>query len=238
MIPIFCESTRNASVLAWMKSSTASPQTYDAWVAGTLPFDSPEIQRAFTMTADIWFDDAYVYGGRKKIMTEPFYVSPSHLFDQPPGCYMHKQSSFVLQFFPEDAVFGEDYDFFYLPPVDPQFGKPVLGAGDMLAMINDRPEVRQVMRYLATAESVRYFVEEGGIIAPHKDTPFEWYASPAQLELAQIFLEADTYRFDASDAMPAEVGTGAFWQGIIDWVNGEDLDVVLPAIDAAWPVRD
>lgn len=91
---------------------------------------------------------------------------------------------------------------------------------------------------MLTAESVRIFVEEGGVIAPHKDTPFDWYATPAKLKLAQILLLADTYRFDASNAMPPEVGTGTFWQGIIAWVEGADLDSVLADIDAGWPDDD
>jgi alpha-glucoside transport system substrate-binding protein len=38
--------------------------------------------------------------------------------------------------------------------------------------------------------------------------------------------------------MPGQVGTGAFWTGMVDWVNGQPLDEVLPAIDEAWPEED
>jgi alpha-glucoside transport system substrate-binding protein len=41
---------------------TAPPETYDAWVAGDLPFDSPEIRRVFAIMEDIWLNDAYVFG--------------------------------------------------------------------------------------------------------------------------------------------------------------------------------
>ncbi|MDX1417590.1 MAG: ABC transporter substrate-binding protein, partial [Candidatus Promineifilaceae bacterium] len=214
---------------------TAPPETYDAWVAGDLPFDSPEIRRVFAIMEDIWLDDAYVYGGRKAILSERFFENALHLFERPPGCFLHKQSSFILEFFPEDAVYGRAYDVFYLPPIDPQFGKPVLVAGDMMVMFNDRPEVREVMRYLTTAESVRHLVGGLGIISPHRDAPFEWYSSPAQQKVAQILFDADTYRFDASDSMPAEVGTGTFCQGIVDWVEGKNLDAILRGIDDSWP---
>ena len=39
---------------------------------------------------------------------------------------------------------GVDYGFFYLPPIDEQYGKPFLVAGDIMAMFNDRPEVRAI----------------------------------------------------------------------------------------------
>ncbi|NOX60371.1 MAG: carbohydrate ABC transporter substrate-binding protein, partial [Chloroflexi bacterium] len=49
-------------------------------------------------------------------------------------------------------------------------------------------------------------------------------------------LDAKTVRFDASDLMPAEVGTGAFWKAMTDWVSGSiDLDTALKEIDQAWP---
>jgi hypothetical protein len=49
-------------------------------------------------------------------------------------------------------------------------------------------------------------------------------------------------RVDASDAMPADIGTqrdslepGAFWQGMLDWVDGtRSLEQVFADIDAEW----
>jgi alpha-glucoside transport system substrate-binding protein len=217
---------------------TAPTETYDAWVTGNLPFDSPEIRRVFAIMEDIWLNDAYVYGGRAAISSELVFENALHLLDRPPGCFLHRQSSFILEFFPEDAVHGQAYDVFYLPPIDAKFGRPVLVAGDMMVMFNDRPEVREVMRYLTTAESVRYLVGGLGIISPHRDAPFEWYSSPAQLKVAQILFDADTVRFDGSDSMPAEVGTATFCQGIVDWVEGKNLDSILRGIDDSWPGKE
>jgi alpha-glucoside transport system substrate-binding protein len=187
---------------------------------------------------DIWLAEEYVHGGAAGILSQPFNESALRLFDDPPGCYFNRQASFIVAFFPEDAVFGEDYDFFFLPPIDEEYGRPVLGGGDLMSMINDRPEVREVMRWLATGESVRPLVEAGSQISPHRDAAFEWYSSPVQLRVAEILFEADTYRFDASDMMPREVGSGAFWQGIIEWVGGKDLGQVLQTIDERWPAEN
>jgi alpha-glucoside transport system substrate-binding protein len=35
--------------------------------------------------------------------------------------------------------------------------------------------------------------------------------------------------------MPAEVGTGTFWTGMVDYVSGEDLDTVLQKVEDSWP---
>jgi alpha-glucoside transport system substrate-binding protein len=214
---------------------TAPPETYDAWTRHDLPFNSPEIRRVFDIMGQIWLNDDYVYGGVANITTESFLENPAHLFEDPPGCYLHKQASFAPLFFPKGVLYGNDYDFFYLPPIDPELGNPVLGSGDVIAMLNDRPEVREVIRYFTTAESAKVLIEHGGYLSPHKDTPIEWFPTAADLRFAQIVLSADTYRFDGSDLMPAEVGLGSFFRGIYDWVKGHDLETVLQEIDDSWP---
>ena len=50
-------------------------------------------------------------------------------------------------------------------------------------------------------------------------------------------LEAGTGRFDASDLMPAEVGSGSFWTGMVEYMQGgpDSLQGVLDDIEASWP---
>lgn len=48
-------------------------------------------------------------------------------------------------------------------------------------------------------------------------------------------MNAKVFRFDASDLMPASVGAGSFWEGIVDWVNGKSLDATLADIQKSWP---
>ncbi len=214
---------------------TAPPETYDAWVRHELPFDSPEIRRAFELMGQIWLNDKYVYGGRANIPQEGIMDSPLHMFEDPPGCYLHRQASFAQFFFPPGAVYGQDFDFFYFPPIDLEFGRPVLGSGSIFAMVRDRPEVREVMRYLTTSKSTKALIENGGFLSPHRDTPIQWFPTAADLRFAQIVLSADAYRFDGSDLMPDQVGLGSFYRGITGWVEGADLETVLQEIDESWP---
>ena len=97
---------------------TTSLENYDAWVAGELKFDSPEVKNAFETVGNIWFKEGYVYGGRDAIVTTFFGDSPAGLFTDPPNCFLHRQASFITGFFPPDAKYKVDYDFFYLPPID------------------------------------------------------------------------------------------------------------------------
>jgi alpha-glucoside transport system substrate-binding protein len=214
---------------------TTSPENYDAWTTGELKFDSPEVRNAFETMGNIFFNEDYVLGGTTAILTTAFGDAPLPLFDDPPSCYLHRQASFIPNFFPEGTVVGEDVDYFYLPPIDAAYGEPVLGSGNLLSMAVDNGAVREVMKFLATPESVEPDVRAGLAIAVQNGTPDDWYPSEAQQGFAQILANAETFRFDGSDLMPGAVGAGSFWTGVTDYIGGAELDTVLQSIDASWP---
>jgi len=223
----------------WMEDimlRTQPVEKYDQWVAGELDFNSPEVKNAAEIMGNIWFNEDYVLGGTAAILTTPFGDAPTPMFDDPPSCWLHRQANFITAFFPEGLTAGEDFDFFFLPPSDPEERpRPVLVAGDIFAAYNDRPEVRQVMEYLSTGESTKAWLESGGFVSPHKDTPLDWYPTETDRGYAEIVADASVVRFDASDLMPGAVGAGSFWSGMVDYVNGEDLDTVMQSIDESWP---
>lgn len=217
---------------------TTSLENYDKWVTGQLKFDSPEVRKAMDYITKIWFNDKYVYGGRAAIATTAFGDAPKPMFDNPPKCWLHKQGNFITTFFPEGKVAGTDYDFFYLPPIDPAYGKPVLVAGDIYAMFRDAPEVRAVMQYFSTGASLEEWVKQGGAIAPYKDASLDWYTNAVDRGVAEIIQNATSLRFDGSDLMPSAVGAGSFWKEMTSYVSGSiDLDTALKEIDATWPTK-
>ena len=222
----------------WMEEimlRTTSLENYDAWVDGSLDFNSPEVKNALSILDEVWSDE-YVYGGREAIVTTFFGDAPTPMFEDPPKCWLHKQGNFITSFFPEGTEAGVDYDFFYLPPIDEEYGKPYLVAGDIMAMFDDRPEVRAVMEFFTTGESVREWLAAGGALSPHKDAQLDWYGDPIERSIASAVDEATSVRFDGSDLMPGEVGSGAFWTGMTDFFSGTaDMETVLNEIDAAWP---
>jgi len=219
-----------------MMLRTTSLENYDAWVAGTLPFSSPEVKKAIETWSELWFNDAYVNGGRSSIVSTFFGDAPGPMFDDPPKCWMHKQGNFITGFFPEGKVADVDYGFFYFPPVDPAFGKPFLVAGDVMVMFNDRPEVQALMEYFTVPESALGWLEGGGALAAHQTATPEMYGVDLERGIAELVQGATSFRFDGSDLMPGEVGAGSFWEHMTSYVAGsEDLDTAMQAIDATWP---
>jgi len=217
---------------------TTTPANYDAWVAGTLKFDSPEVKKAISYMTPIWFNDKMVYGGTKSISTTAFGDAPKPMFDNPPKCWLHMQGNFVTSFFPSNLVSGKDYDVFYLPTIDTSLGKPLEVAGDIYAAFNDRPEVRAVLQYFTLGESLKTWIEANGAIGPQNDASLDWYKDPVTAKIAALVKSATVVRFDGSDSMPSSVGAGSFWKEMTAWVSGSvDEETALKAIDASWPTK-
>jgi alpha-glucoside transport system substrate-binding protein len=228
----------------WMEEvmlRTTSLENYDRWSLPATPedrllFTSPEVKNAAEVLASIWFAENNVFGGREAIAGTFFGDAPTPMFDEVPGCYMHKQGNFITSFFPEGVVASVDYDFFYLPGIDEAYGSPFLVAGDIYSMFNDRPEVRAVMDFFSRGESLKVWLASGGALSPHNDADPAWYGSDVERGIAALVASATSLRFDGSDIMPGVVGAGSFWKGMTDWVSGTlDLDTALAEIDAAWP---
>ena len=214
---------------------TAGPSAYDKWLTNELPFDDPVVENAFNQFGNIALNPTYVVGGATGVLSTPFGDSPNPLFSDPPGCYLHRQANFIASFFPEEVVIGEDVGIFPLPGINPEFGAPVLVAGDVFAMFNDTPEAEALMKYLATAKPHEVWASLGGYISPHKQVGLEAYPDEMTKQQAKILADAEIVRFDGSDMMPGAVGTGTFWTGITNYVGGDDLDTVLSDIQASWP---
>ena len=213
---------------------TAGAEVYDQWVNHEIAFNAPPVQEAFEQFGEIVLNPEYIYGGVVGAISIPFGDSPRGLLQEPPNCYLHRQASFIASFLPEEAVLGENIAVFPFPSIDPEFGNPVLVAGDVFAMFNDTPEARALMQYLATPEPHEIWAKLGGFISPHQQVSLDVYPNEVAQTQAEILANAETVRFDASDMMPSQVGTGTFWTGIVDFVGGEDVEEVLTDIEESW----
>jgi alpha-glucoside transport system substrate-binding protein len=211
---------------------TAGPDIYDQWVNHEIPWTDPAVKTAWEYFGQIALNEDYVWGGTTGVMSTFFGDSPAPIFDSPPGCYMHRQASFITAFFPE-GVTEEDYDVFAFPEIDPAYGVPALGAGDVIVMLNDTPQARAFIQYLATAKPHEIWAAKGGFLSPHRGVSLDAYPDDITRKQAEVLTSAEVFRFDGSDLMPAAVGAGTFWTGVMDYVGGEDLDAVLEMIEAS-----
>ena len=119
-----------------MMLRTQPPEVYDGWVNNSVKFNDPRVIAAIEEYG--WFakNDAYVDGGAKAVATVSFKDSPKGLFGSPPKCYMHRQASFITNFFPEGKQ--DEADFFYFPAfASKNLGNPVEGGGTIMTITKD-----------------------------------------------------------------------------------------------------
>ena len=99
------------------------------------------------------------------------------------------------------------------------------------------PEVRAVVQFFTTYLAIQPWSQAGGggALSPHNDAIVADYTTDIDRKLAQTLSQAPNVRFDGSDLMPAEVGSGSFWKGITDYVSGAaNLDQALTTIQNGW----
>ncbi|MDH3469832.1 MAG: ABC transporter substrate-binding protein [Acidimicrobiia bacterium] len=232
----------------------AGSEFYAQWYNHEVPFDSQEVKDAFATFEEIMFADDFVLGGPSEVPAIDFRDAPNPMFNDPPSCMLHRQASFIATFFPEGVVSGTDADFFAFPSIDGVDG--AMGGGELAIVFNDRPEVRQfVADYAGTVyQCVQASTEAPGSdlgghgklsegnpierISANANTPSDCYQSDTVKKQAVAIataLGANTFVFDGSDLMPAEVGQGTFWDGMVDWARGSSFEDVVSTIEASWP---
>lgn len=214
---------------------TQPPSVYDQWVTNEMKFDDPAIIAAMDEFGYFALNDDYVDGGTEAVANTDFRDSPAGLFSIPPKCYMHRQASFIPNFFPEGTQAGEDVDFFYFPAYESKdLGKPVLGAGALFAITNPSEATNAMIEFLQTPISHELWMAQGGFLTPHKGVNPATYASDTLRAQGEILQNATTFRFDGSDLMPGEIGAGAFWTGMVDYVTGTPAEEVAKSIQERW----
>jgi alpha-glucoside transport system substrate-binding protein len=212
-----------------------SPEDYDAWTTNALPFNDPKVVAAIEEFG--WFakNEDFVAGGPASVSSTDFRESPNGLFESPPACYMHRQASFIPSFFPEDAMVGDDYDFFYFPaPADGSLGQPVLGGGTLFAVFSENPVATAFIEFLKTPAAHELWMAQSGFTTPHTGVNMDAYADDTRRKMGQILLDATTFRFDGSDLMPGAIGAGAFWTAMVDFVGGASAQEVADRVQDTW----
>lgn len=217
---------------------SAGPDVYDQWVAGDVKFTDQPVRDALAKVGEILKNDKYVNGGLgdvSSIATTSFDAAGVPITTG--DCYMMQMASFYV--WPEGTNIAEDGDVyaFYEPPMSDQFGKPVEVGGEFVVAFNEKPEVQAVQFYLSTAHwANNQSITGPSRISANKGLKVDNVQGPINKLSVQILQDPDAVsRFDASDLMPAAVGSGAEWTQLTNWITGQDDDTTLQAIQNAWP---
>ena len=222
--------------------------SYDQWVTNELKFEDPIVKNAATLLSQIMHTENYVVGGTDAIVSTYFGNAQDPMFSKDangnPGCFMHRQASFIPAFWPEanQAEAGVETTVFPFPVIDESLPKAALGAGDMWGAFNDRDATKAVAEYMLSENfhAAAAAMPNNARLSAHTGFDTSQYSKDINRILGDIIadaLAADAFRFDASDLMPPEVGAGSFWKEMMNLaVEGPGyIDTALANIDTSWP---
>lgn len=215
----------------------AGVKVYNDWVAGKVKFNSPQIKQAAAVYEKLFFNDAYVNGGRKSIATNNFGTAGNVMFDAKPGCMMYSQGSFITGFFPKNiqAALDTEVGVFGLPPVKANGVKPIEGGGDLAALFSDSAAAKTIMKDLTIPSIGIPAAKSSSFLSPYKTFGVKNYPGALTKAIAGVAYNSNYFLFDGSDAMPGAVGAGSFWKEMTAWTAGQaTLDQALNNIDASW----
>lgn len=219
-------------------------EVYDEWVANEVTFTDPQIADAFTAVGEILLNPAYVnagFGDVKSINDTAFGDVAAKVADG--SCALTHQASFLTANFltvttadgttPEIAPDGDVYAF-VLPGYEEGSATIEVG-GEFVAGFSDSDATQQVLDFMSSTAFADARVSEGGAISANLHADPALASSPFLTEAMELLQDPNTtVRFDASDLMPATVGSGSFWKGMVDWIDGKDQATVLADIQAGY----
>jgi alpha-glucoside transport system substrate-binding protein len=222
----------------------SGPDVYDQWVAGKVKFTDPQIKDAFDAVGKILLNPAYVnagFGDVKSINSTAFADVAAKVADG--TCIMTHQASFLSSNFltvktksgstPKIGPDGDVYAFI-LPGIK-EGASSIEGGGEFVAAFSKDKAVQMVQEFMSTPDFANARVKLGGVISANSGADASLASSQFLQDAMKTLQDKNTvFRFDASDLMPATVGSGSFWKGMVNWVDGTPTDQVLSAIQAGY----
>lgn len=182
--------------------------------------------------------DGQVYGGVKGVVNTTVAESMFPAFEDPPKCVLERQGSFEVSFLPADvqADLDSEVGVIPFPAADDSGSTAILGGGDLAALFNgDDEDAIAVMEFLTSDEFGVEWAQAGGWLSPHTTFDVENYPNQTTKDIAESSYGASAVVFDGSDVMPKEVGSGTFWTGMVDWIQGKDSQSTAADIESSWP---
>ncbi len=223
---------------------TAGADFYDDWIAHRVPFDDPVVVNAIRTIGEMVVSAGFLDTTPPQAAIRPFTYALQDFFDKPGSCLMTPFPSFL----PEVVAGHEEGDFatFEFPTFGRGHDDAVVGGGGIAVAVTDRPEVRRVMAALASPDIGSATAGRPWPVGLPANARFDTaqIVNPEVGEIVeglQAAIRSDELRFDASDAMPAEIGHGAFLAGMVrlflegtpDNLDELSLDIARE-IEATW----
>jgi alpha-glucoside transport system substrate-binding protein len=227
----------------WVESlllTNYGAEIYNQWVAHEIPFNDPRVADVLDQMETLLLQEGTTHGGRESSATTNSVTAVRPMFDDPPGCRMYRQGSFVAR---EGGVLqdvGADtasrIGVFPMPGLTPE-ERPVLGGGQLAGVFAQADEAaEELVQFLASSRfGTHGYAASGTWISPRTDFDRALYPNETWRAIADIAHASTEFVFDGSEQMPREVSR-SFGLEMTAWISGEqDIQTTLDDVEHAWP---
>jgi alpha-glucoside transport system substrate-binding protein len=211
-------------------------EIYDRWAHHEIPFNHSALIAALEQLGELAHTPDYVSPDPGIIDQRTIGESVFLASQEDPQCLLLPAPDWVEGFFSAGAAMVATP----FPTIDPDFESSIVGGGDVAIAVSDRPEVRAVMRGLASASYGVSLVqrEDSGFIPPHRGFDLSVYTDPVRGSIATAIrnaMEDDVYRFDASDQMPEQVAL-SLHEALSNYLTdpGASAGAALSSVEDVW----
>lgn len=205
------------------------PQFIRGLIDGSVKYDDPGVKKAFETFGKWATDPKYDVGGAQGTLSTAFMDAIYKPFTDPPQAMMIRQSGFaggaIKAQFP-DLKYPDDYDFFGIP------GAQGMQAGaDWMMSFSDKPAVKALVAYISSDLGGQNWAKAGFDLTPNK-AGADAYTDPLLLKKGQLLVNSKEIVPTIGDVIPGGFNN-ALWKGIVDYVNGGNLDQILSTVATA-----
>jgi alpha-glucoside transport system substrate-binding protein len=201
--------------------SQYGPVTYESWLAGTLPWTSPQVSSAWQEWGALMRHGTAVPGGASKALTTAYGdANPGNPSAKMPeyGCELEHGALSATGLDP-----SQGYDYVPFPAISGDASR-VLVSGDFMVMFGDDQNAVHLLQYLAKGSTQEMWVKETTGYAFSADNAVQPSAYPGgpggvEYSIAGRLQPGTglTLCFSAEDMMAPDM-TAAFEQAVLDYV--------------------
>jgi|YelNatPaOPRAMG01_1025707.scaffolds.fasta_scaffold01465_3 alpha-glucoside transport system substrate-binding protein len=198
-------------------------------IDGSIPYNDPGVKTAFQTYGKWAADPKYDVGGAQGTLSTAFLDAIYKPFLDPPQAMMVRQSGFaggaIAAQFP-NLKYPDDYDFFLVP------GAQGMQVGwDWMMSFSNKPAVKALIEYLSSDVGGKKWAEVGFDLTPNS-AGAAGYTDPLLKKKAELLYSAKEVVPSVGDVVPGGFNN-TLWKGIIDYINGGNLDTILNTLATA-----
>jgi alpha-glucoside transport system substrate-binding protein len=194
--------------------TTYGPEVYDEWWKLEIDASSNTMLSVFLDLGSLTFGSDNVYGGHIRLFSKEFINLPSTLMDERSPCIFSWMGHFLSVYFPEQYVFGKDYDFFQFP--SKKYKDSIVGIGDSLVLLNEEEVTIEVYKRLIDKDFGNYWMKQSDatFIPANIHSDIDQIANAITRKEAAIVRKAlsqNLFKYDASELMSRPIGSDKLW---------------------------